>query len=108
MKLNLAKAALEGVAIRLGNGESLEHEHTTISAAHDSILHHMRMKYAVGEQVYRLYFMLDGCKVYCGGDATLDQAKTRYSVACGLDPSSLLSKVKAVILDDQYTVVAEF
>lgn len=99
MKLNLAKAALEGVAIRVANGESIESEHATISAAHDSIIHHMRMKYVTGDQVYRLYFELDGCKVCAGGDSNLDQARTRHSVACNTDPSGLLAKVKAYILD---------
>jgi hypothetical protein len=108
MKLNLAKAALEGVAIRIKNGETLESEHTTIAAAHDSILHHMRMKYHTGEPNFKLYFVIDGCKIFGGGDETLDLARTRYSVACGLDPSGLLAKVNSVILDNNYVVVAEF
>lgn len=108
MKLNLAKAALKGVSIRIQNGESVESEHTTISAAHDSIIHHMRMKYTTGDQVYRLYFELDGCKVCAGGDESLDQARTRHAVACSFDPSGLLAKVKAYVLDSSYAVVAEF
>lgn len=108
MKLNLAKAALEGVAIRVANGEDVAVEHATVTAAHDSIIHHMRMKYITGEANYKLYFVIDGCKVYAGGDPSLDQVKTRHSVACGFDPSGLLSKVPSLVLDSSYTVMAEF
>ena len=108
MKINLAKAALEGVRIKLEAGESEASLKNTIDVAHDAVAHHMRVKYAeCKDPAYRLYFVIGGCKVYAGGDESVDQTRSRHSVACSLDVSGLLSKVKSYIMDSQYNIVAE-
>lgn len=108
MKINLARAALDGINVKLSNGENIEDLKSTIDAAHDGVIHHMRMKYVTEAQAFRLYFMIGNCKVYAGGDPTLAEAETRRRVACGFDSSGLLAKVQAFVLNEEYHKVAEF
>ena len=108
MKINLARAALDGINVKLATGEDIADLKSTIEAAHDGVIHHMRMKYVNGPETFRLYFMIGNCKVYAGGDPTIEEAETRRNVACGFDSSGLLAKVQAFVLDEEYHKVAEF
>lgn len=108
MKINLAIAALDGINVKLATGEDIADLKSTIEAAHDGVIHHMRMKYVNGPETFRLYFMIGNCKVYAGGDPTIGEAETRRNVACGFDSSGLLAKVQAFVLDEEYHKVAEF